>query len=131
MHRVLLSTIHFDVPASMREVQRSFWSTALATTTRPGRGYPEYDVFEHPAAGLPVVVQEVGGTAPRIHVDIETDDVEAEVRRLLAVGAAEVARRDDWVVLRDPAGMEFCVVPVHTEAFAAQSVEVGDSPTEL
>ncbi|MCA2227752.1 VOC family protein [Nonomuraea aurantiaca] len=30
--------------------------------------------------------------APRFHVDIETDDVEAETRRLLALGASEVAQ---------------------------------------
>jgi hypothetical protein len=50
----------------------------------------------------------------RNHPDLRTDDVEAEVRRLLALGAtrADVGQRDDdpFVVLADPEGNEFCIL---------------------
>ena len=48
--------------------------------------------------------------APRVHVDIHTDDVDAEVARLTALGASQVDRLTDWAVMRDPAGLPFCVV---------------------
>jgi predicted enzyme related to lactoylglutathione lyase len=50
-----------------------------------------------------------------VHFDIHTDDLNAEVKRLLALGATMV---DDsfaqhpgrWVIMRDPSGVDFCVV---------------------
>jgi hypothetical protein len=46
----------------------------------------------------------------RAHLDHGTDDRMAEVRRLLALGAGDVAPgRGGWHVLRDAAGLEFCV----------------------
>lgn len=47
---------------------------------------------------------------PRVHLDVHTDDVDAEVARLEALGASQVERLADWAVLRDPAGLPFCVV---------------------
>jgi hypothetical protein len=59
------------------------------------------------------MVQRVGA-APRVHLDIETDDVEAEARRLEALGAERVQQVRSWWVMRDPAGLLFCVVRVQT-----------------
>ena len=52
---------------------------------------------------------------PRIHLDLYADDQNAEIDRLLALGAREVDWDDypedaDWVVLEDPEGNRFCVV---------------------
>ncbi|MCT9080997.1 VOC family protein [Streptomyces fulvoviolaceus] len=50
----------------------------------------------------------------RLHLDFRPDDQEAEVARLLALGArhADVGQSGDepWVVLADPEGNEFCVL---------------------
>jgi Glyoxalase-like domain len=50
----------------------------------------------------------------RMHLDLETDDVEAEVQRLEALGATrydhQQERGFDFWVLRDPWGNEFCVL---------------------
>ncbi|MBM2621782.1 VOC family protein [Actinoplanes sp. LDG1-06] len=50
----------------------------------------------------------------RLHIDLRPDDQEAEVERLLDMGArhADVGQSDDvtWVVLADPEGNEFCVL---------------------
>ena len=59
---------------------------------------------------LVLLVQELGEGAPRVHIDIHTDYVDAEVARLTALGASAVDRVDDWAVMRDPAGLPFCVV---------------------
>ncbi|MEV5433267.1 VOC family protein [Streptomyces sp. NPDC052701] len=49
----------------------------------------------------------------RLHLDLRPDDQEAEVARLLALGArhADVGQGEQtWVVLADPEGNEFCVL---------------------
>jgi glyoxalase superfamily protein len=46
----------------------------------------------------------------RIHLDIETDDQEAEVKRLEALGARRVGRVKTWWVLEAPTGQRFCVI---------------------
>jgi hypothetical protein len=124
MHRILLRTVVVDVPSDVHDRARTFWTTALAAHARRGQRFPEYHVLEHPAALGAFMIQDVGRAAARVHLDIESDDVESEVSRLLAAGAVEVERHDEWVVLRDPAGLLFCVVPGEGEDFLAASVEV-------
>jgi Glyoxalase-like domain len=49
----------------------------------------------------------------RIHFDFTPDDQQAEVDRLIALGARPVdigQREQTWVVLADPEGNEFCVL---------------------
>jgi hypothetical protein len=46
----------------------------------------------------------------RVHLDIESDDIAAEVRRLEALGAKRVASIKSWVVMEAPTGQRFCVV---------------------
>lgn len=62
-----------------------------------------------------IVVQDVGNGSAGVHFDIHTDDLDAEVQRLVGLGATVVddswARHPgQWVIMRDPAGVEFCVV---------------------
>lgn len=49
---------------------------------------------------------------PRVHLDIESDDIDAEVARLSALGARELERPHGgrWVVMEAPTGHRFCVV---------------------
>ena len=48
------------------------------------------------------------GPAVRAHIDLGTDDVEADAQRLLQLGAAQVEPGRGWIVLRDPTGLVFC-----------------------
>jgi hypothetical protein len=125
MHRILLRTVVLDFPADVHDAARDFWQQALDAGIRRGKHHPEYHVLEHPAVLGRVLIQSLGSGPARIHLDIETDDTEAEVARLRAAGAVEVERHDDWVVLRDPAGLLFCVVPPVDDDFdaAAHTVE--------
>lgn len=54
----------------------------------------------------------------RVHLDIETDDIEAEVARLEKLGATVFKRRERWVVMQAPSGQCFCVVRVQRPGFA-------------
>jgi Glyoxalase-like domain len=47
----------------------------------------------------------------RLHLDVRAADRDAEVARLIAAGASEVGRHENWVVMADPEGNEFCVFP--------------------
>jgi hypothetical protein len=57
----------------------------------------------------------------RVHLDIETDDIEAEVRRLEALGARRIAAVNTWWVMEAPTGQRFCVVRVQTSHFAERA----------
>ena len=52
---------------------------------------------------------------------METDDPDAEVARLTALGAVVVGGHDGAVHLHDPAGLVFCVVPVQSDTFEAEA----------
>ena len=58
-------------------------------------------------------VDETKAGKNRLHLDFRPDDQEAEVARLLDLGArkADVGQgQQSWVVLTDPEGNEFCVL---------------------
>ncbi len=55
-----------------------------------------------------------GGTPPRWHVDIETDDIPAEVARLEALGATRHEDMGSFWQMLDPVGLVFCVVGIQT-----------------
>ena len=59
--------------------------------------------------GLHIEVQQVEHES-RVHLDIEADDIEAEVRRLEALGAKRVGTVHTWCVMEAPTGQRFCVV---------------------
>ncbi|MEV0996977.1 VOC family protein [Nonomuraea sp. NPDC050202] len=45
----------------------------------------------------------------RLHLDLRADDVDSEIDRLVDLGAELLQTHDDWVVLIDPEGNEFCL----------------------
>ena len=58
----------------------------------------------------------------RIHLDIETDDIPAEVARLEKLGATVDKRLERWVVMRAPSGQRFCVVRVQRDGFEKDAI---------
>lgn len=124
MTRNLLNTIDIDVPAEALEATVAFWSGALGAT--PLRTtMSNYTILEDAANPTRVVIQTIEEGAASMHVDIHTDNLDAEVERLKGLGATVVTDewRDhpgQWVVMRDPAGIEFCLVngtnPIRGEA---------------
>ena len=56
--------------------------------------------------------------ASRVHLDIETDDLDAEVARLERLGARRIAFvRERWWVMEAPAGHRLCVVRPQRDTF--------------
>jgi len=124
MHRILLREVVVDVPAAALEPTRRFWAEVLAATPRVVGDAGEFTSLDDAAALPHVAVQDVGSAAARYHLDLESDDVEAEVARLLRLGATEVSRSDHFVVLADPAGLLLCVLSPESDEFATHSREV-------
>lgn len=126
MHRSRLTAIAVDVPPEHHEREVAFWSGALGG--RPERDEDGTYVTVGHAGHLEVFVQRIGEARSRIHLDVETDDVEAEVARLEALGAERVERVRSWWVMRDPAGLLFCVVPPQSNDFPAGAATWGGDP---
>ena len=61
-----------------------------------------------------LLTQQIGDGPARVHIDIPTTDRAAEVARLRKLGASVVDDGEHWTVMRDPAGLVFCVVPDRT-----------------
>ena len=115
-----------DHPSPTYDAAAAFWADVAGVVRSGPRGADDdpYETLTGLGTGPLLEVQRTGeGTPPRIHLDIETDDVEAEVDRVLALGARIVERREGYVVLADPGGLVFCVVGVQTDPdyFAAHA----------
>lgn len=115
MHRSRFCAIGIDCPSDVRDSTEKFWAGALGGTVRREPDDPAYSTVAA-VAGRDVFVQEIDGNA-RVHLDIETDDVEAEVARLERLGATRHRKVHSWWIMRDPAGLVFCVVPPQTPDF--------------
>jgi predicted enzyme related to lactoylglutathione lyase len=137
MHRNLLNTFVIDAPSEVRDETLAFWSAALGAKPTP-TAMAQYHILENAAPPNRIVVQDVGKGPAGIHFDIHTDDLDAEVERLVALGATVVDpswadHPGRWIIMRDPAGMEFCVVwalndirpQAHRDDFELRAKEVG------
>lgn len=122
MHRSRLSTLLIDVARADAGAAAAFWSATLGVEARPVAGEEQFTSLPGAVPGLVTAVQAVDDQA-RFHVDIETDDLDAETARIVALGAVEVSRWLDCRTLRAPGGHLLCVIPVHSdpEEFAAQA----------
>ena len=117
MHRSRLSTILIDVPEASAAEAAAFWSAALGVPANPVPGEEQFTSLPGALPGLTLAVQAVDAEA-RYHVDLETDDVDAETARLQALGAVEINRWLECRILRAPGGHLLCVIPLHSTDFA-------------
>lgn len=111
MHRSQLGGFIIDCDTEDLETAAAFWSQALGLAMRRLEDPAEanYIGLETEPEGLHIEVQKVDHPS-RVHLDIETDDIEAEVARLEALGAKRVGDIRRWVVMEAPTGQRFCVV---------------------
>lgn len=106
-----------DVPDL--EQGAAFWAAALGGTVEETSEASRsiYRRIRLPDSEIRILLQKTDDpktSKERMHIDLETDDVEAEVERLEALGAVrwdhQQERGFDFWVLRDPWGNEFCVL---------------------
>jgi Glyoxalase-like domain len=122
MHRSKLAGFIIDCQTDRLPEAARFWSSALGLATRPlpGEEGQQYIQLVDPADAVHIEVQSVSH-ASRVHLDIETDDIDAEVRRLEQLGARRVAQIKTWWVMEAPTGQRFCVVRASSSRFEADA----------
>src|SRR5690348_18475657 len=136
MHRSRVCHFVIDVPDPDQGV--AFWTAALGAIEEP---LPEISspIYRHlrlPDSEIRILLQKTNDpkvSKERMHLDLETDDVEAEVKRLEALGAKrwdhQQERGFDFWVMRDPWENEFCVLPSNDPNVIAQHEPSSDVPT--
>jgi hypothetical protein len=107
MHKSRLCAIGIDCQDTDLDAAAKFWSAALGRPVKEVES--AYASLEDRPSQPIVFVQKVAHPS-RVHLDIESDDVEAEVVRLEALGARRVQKINTWWVLEAPTGQRFCVV---------------------
>ena len=122
MHRSRLAGFIIDCQSDDLDRDASFWSQALGYPAKTSED-PEdagYRLLETAPSDLHVELQKVDHPS-RVHLDIEADDIEAEVRRLEALGAKRLKAVRTWVVMEAPSGHRFCVVNPQRADFEAEA----------
>jgi len=110
-HYSRLNKVVIDVPPAEHDRELAFWNAAVGQPLRQGKHFPEYHGVALHGQEFGLLVQRLGQGPARVHLDIHTDDLDAEVARLEALGAERVEFAHAWWIMRDPAGLLFCVVP--------------------
>lgn len=114
MHKSKLAGFIIDCKTDDLDAAAEFWAAALGA--RPKKKEGKYVTLQT-APGEPYVEVQSVSHPSRVHIDIESDDIDAEVKRLISLGAKEVARISTWCVLEAPTGQRFCVVQVQGKDF--------------
>jgi predicted enzyme related to lactoylglutathione lyase len=122
MHKSKLGGFIIDCQTKDLGGAAEFWGAALGMPVRelpPGEG-ETYKRLVDSKHGLEIEVQIVSHPS-RVHLDIETDDIEAEVRRLEKLGAKRIQAVHTWWVMEAPTGQRFCVVSASSSSFAERA----------
>ncbi|MEW4368012.1 VOC family protein [Aliikangiella maris] len=111
MHKSRLAALVIDSKVEDIEEANKFWEKALGLNcVRSSESWSDrYSHLEVPDDQPRILIQKVDHDS-RVHLDIETDDVSAEVKRLSALGAKIFEVFERWVVMEVPTGHRFCVV---------------------
>jgi hypothetical protein len=119
-----LQVVLIDSPPDVAEAEIAFWAAALGHEPKPEAG-TQFTQIAPIGTGPVLAHQRLQEGDSRIHLDVETDDLDAEVSRLEQLGAVRVGGSDGCVHLRDPAGLIFCVVPVQSDDFEQHATTWG------
>ena len=110
-HRARMVQVCVDSPGRVHDAEVAFWRELLGGRW-VGSPAPEFAGKWHDDDGSPIQLlfqrlDESDGPV-RAHLDLGTDDLEAEVRRLIELGAVDVGPGRGWHVFRDVTGHPFC-----------------------
>ena len=117
-HRSRLAGFIIDCQTDDLDEAARFWSAALGFPVNP-HDDPAEDAYVHlqaRPADFHIEVQKVNHPS-RVHLDIESDDIPAEVERLERLGAKRLSQIKSWVVMEAPTGQRFCIVQKQNPGF--------------
>ena len=118
MHKSRLAGFIIDCRTDDLDRAAQFWSAALGVPLKPSSEQQShiYRQLATNPSDVHIEVQQVSHDS-RVHIDIETDDIEAEARRLEALGARRVEHIKSWLVMEAPTGQRFCLVRPQRQDF--------------
>ncbi len=118
MHRSRFAGIIIDCDTDDLDAAANFWSAALGYPRQPADDSEGeiYRTLQPPERETYIEVQKVDHQS-RVHLDIEADDIDAEVARLEVLGARKIEKFERWWVMEAPTGQRFCVVPPANKHF--------------
>jgi predicted enzyme related to lactoylglutathione lyase len=118
MHHSRLCAVLIDCKVADVDEAARFWAAALGRPVDRAHAMSRgrYRMLGTPPGEPIVEIQRVEHES-RVHIDIETDDIPAEVARLEKLGAKVAGRLERWVVMEAPTGQRFCVVKVQRPGF--------------
>ncbi|HTS95473.1 MAG TPA: VOC family protein [Streptosporangiaceae bacterium] len=118
-HRYLRGDLVVVIDVGHLDRAADFWSAVLGYA-REGAGGDRYlSLLPAGGAGAEILLQRVPDAKPgknRMHLDLRTHDLEAEVSRVTGLGATVLTAEPvtesgwRWHILADPDGNEFCVL---------------------
>jgi hypothetical protein len=121
MHKSRLAGFIIDCRTDDLDAAAAFWCAALGLKMRrPTAPDPLYRILDTADDQPHIEVQQVQHES-RVHLDIESDDIEAEVRRLEGLGARRIGEVKSWYVMEAPTGQRFCVVRPQRPDFATRA----------
>jgi hypothetical protein len=111
MHKSRLGALVVDCQSENLVENAEFWGAVLGSVpeSQEGRIDERYIRLNGAPGEAQVILQKVEHPS-RVHFDIETNDIEAEVNRLQSLGALIVERMESWVVMEAPSKHRFCVI---------------------
>lgn len=106
----VVDQVCLDMPEDAHDAEVAFWSALTGWEHHRSEEHPEFGWWDRPE-GFPVGVlsQRVGDRAARVHLDVGTDDAARAAGHHAEIGATEIGEGPFWRVLRDPAGLTYCV----------------------
>lgn len=114
MHKSRLGTVVIDCQTDNLDEAADFWCRALGRSK--GKTDEKYVWLEGNRDEPAVIVQKVDHQS-RVHLDIETDNIDEEVERLRRLGASVVKKMKKWVVMEAPTKHRFCIIGKICENF--------------
>lgn len=118
MHKSRLGGLIIDCQSEDLEQAENFWTRALGyASIQSSAPEDENYVLLKTGPDEPHIELQRVTHPSRVHLDIETDNVEAEVSRLEKLGARRVEMVRDWWVMEAPTGHRFCVVVASGPSF--------------
>lgn len=118
MHKSRLGAVVVDCQTENLSGEAEFWCQALGLD--PGRSDERYIHLNGRSEDVQVVMQKADHPS-RVHIDIESDDIDAEVKRLQTLGAIIVEKMERWVVMEAPSKHRFCIISPTRSDFEANA----------
>jgi hypothetical protein len=113
-HYSRIAKVVIDVPDPDHDRNLEFWQGAAGVKLEQSQNSPQYHGGRLPGMDFELLFQRLEHGSSRVHLDIHTSDLEAEVARLERLGASRVRHVRGLWIMQDPAGLPFCVIPDRT-----------------